>query len=319
MADNNTKSIIFLGFVILIVVFVFLLLQNAEFITENALLVGLILVFLYLIAKYDYILQLRDFERAVIFRFGKVNRVKGPGWTMVFPPAENYTTVDLRTKTIDIPRQQVITKDNVEVTIDAVIFLKVSKETSAIINSVIEVDDYTKASKLYVIGLIRDKAGSLELTELISQVEELNTSLKEDLEKIAKKWGVIVEEASIKDINIPREVMQAMHHQKAAVQKKLARMEDAKGHQAEIEAIRAAAENLGDKAIAYYYIRALEKIGEGKSTKFILPMELTNLAKSLSGKSGEENVEQLLKDYAPVVKNLLGKNSEPTKKKKSDK
>ena len=99
-----------------------------------------------------------------------------------------------------------------------------------------------------------------------------------------------------------------MHEQKAAVQRKLARMEGAKAHQAEIEAVKAAAENLNDKSLAYYYIRALDKLGKGKSTKLVFPMELTRLADSISNKNmSDDDLEKLLKKYAPIVKKLANK------------
>ena len=308
MANDGFKQLIFIILLAVVVTIIFILLNNSTLIVENIGVIALILIFFTLIIKYDYILQLKDYERAVVFTLGKVNRVAGPGWGLVFPPFESATQVDLRTKAIDIPKQDVITQDNIEVTIDAVIYLKISGDKEAVINSVTKVDNYVNASKLFVIGLIRDKAGSLELTELISQIEDLNLSLKEDLTRLAEKWGVVVEEATIKDINIPKTVIQAMHEQKAAVQRKLSRMESAKAHQAEIEAVKAAAETLNDKALAYYYIKALEKLGEGKSTKFIFPMELTKLASSLSkGDMSNTDIEGLLKKYSPLIKELVKK------------
>jgi len=102
-----------------------------------------------------------------------------------------------------------------------------------------------------------------------------------------------------------------MHEEKAAVQRKLARMEGAQAHMAEIDAVRKAAETLSDKALAYYYIRALEKMAEGRSTKFIFPMELSRLAEAVGGRvSGQQgpDLEQLFKKYAPAVTAVLSQN-----------
>ena len=308
MAKEGIKQIIFIVLIIVIIAVIAILWTNSNLIVDNLLAVGVILFILFLIARFDFIIQLKDYERAVIFTLGKVSRVGGPGWALIFPPFETYNQVDLRTRTIDIPRQEIFTKDNIEVTIDAVIYLKINKDDASVINSVVEVVDYTKAAKLFVVGLIRDKAGSLELNELISQIEQLNASLKKDLERLSTKWGVVVEEATIKDVRIPKTVLQSMHEQKAAVQRKLARMEGAKAKQAEIEAVKAAAQDLDDKTLAYYYIQALEKLGEGKSTKFIFPMELTKLASSLSGKDmSHADIEKLMEKYAPIVKALSKK------------
>ena len=257
MAKEGIKQIIFIVLIIVIIAVVAILWTNSNLIVDNLLAVGIILFILFLVAKYDFIIQLKAYERAVVFTLGRVSRVGGPGWILIFPPFETYTPVDLRTQTIDIPRQEIFTKDNIEVTIDAVIYLKINKDNASVINSVVEVVDYIKASKLFVVGLIRDKTGSLELNELISQIEQLNASLK--------------------------------------------------AKQAEIEAVKAAAQDLDDKTLAYYYIQALEKLGEGKSTKFIFPMELTKLASSLSGKDmSHADIEKLMKKYAPLVK-VLGK------------
>jgi regulator of protease activity HflC (stomatin/prohibitin superfamily) len=151
----------------------------------------------------------------------------------------------------------------------------------------------------------------MTLPEVIGQTEEVETKLQQEVEKIASKWGVEVVSVDFKDVDIPDTVLQAMHEEKAAEQRKFARMESAEAHSAEIKAVRDAAEQLSDKALAYYYIRALEKIGRGKSTKFIFPMELTRLAEAVSGRVGgtsSSDLEQLFKKYAPAVTNLLSKN-----------
>lgn len=284
----------------------FLVLQNVDFVLENWFWVLLFLALLYLIATYDYILQLTSFERAVIFTLGQISRVGGPGWTIVFPPLESFTKVDLRTHLVDIPPQNVVTKDGVEVKIDALLYLKVRKDKESVIKSVVEVEDYNNAARQLVIGLLRDRAGSLDLNELISTIEDVNHHIKDELDKIAQKWGVEVEEVTIHAVDIPKTVLDAMHEQKAAIQRKLARFESIEGHKAEIEAIKSAAENLSDKAISYYYIKALEKLGEGASTKFIFPLELSRLAESIGGKNmSSSEIEGLLKKYAPVLKSLV--------------
>ncbi|MCR4335681.1 MAG: SPFH domain-containing protein [archaeon] len=308
MPSDNVKFFVFIILFIFAVTVLFVLINNFQFIADNALWIIPILIILFLFARFDYLLTLKDYERAVVFRFGKVKRVAGPGWAVIIPPLESAVIVDTRTRTIDIPKQDIVTEDNVEVTIDAVVYLRVRKDNASVINSVIEVVDYIEASEHFVIGLIRDKAGSLTLAELISSIEELNKDLRVELERLAQKWGIQIEEVAIKDIQIPKTVISAMHEQKAAVQKKLARMEGAKAKQAEIEAVKAATMELNDKSLAYYYIQALEKLGEGKSTKFIFPMELTKLASSLSSKNmSPEELEALMKQYAPAIKAFLKK------------
>jgi len=262
---EGAKQLVFLVIIFLIIAVIFLLFSNLDVMMQNALWVILIVLFVLIVWKFDFLLTLKDYERAVIMRFGKVNRVGGPGWCVMIPGIEEKVKVDLRTQTIDIPKQDVVTQDNIELHIDAVIYLKVKKDKQSVINSVVEVEDYKDASKLYVIALIRDVIGSMELAQVIASIEQLNKRIKEGLQKISEKWGIGIEAVEIKDIDIPRAVLDAMHEEKAAVQKKLARMEGAKAHMAEIEAVKHAAEQLSDRALAYYYVRALEKIGEGKA------------------------------------------------------
>ncbi|MFH1586447.1 MAG: SPFH domain-containing protein [Candidatus Diapherotrites archaeon] len=310
MDTEKMKQVVFLVVVAIIAAALLIGLFAMDFIIANApIILGIIfiIVLLIILLNFGLIIFLKDYERAVIFRFGKVNRVGGPGWAIMIPVLESFTKVDTRVHTIDVTKQDVITKDGIEVRADAVIYIRVKRDKQSVINSVIEVENYEKASLLYVVALIRDIAGSLELNELISNIDALNKRLTDGLDKISVNWGVDCETVEIKDIQIPRLVLDAMHEEKAAVQQKLARMESAKAHQAEIDAVKEAAENLSDRALAYYYVKALEKLGEGQSTKFIFPMELTKLASAVSGGgSKSEDLEELFRKYAPAIKKIVG-------------
>ena len=222
--EQKAKLAIFLGLLVVFGLLVFFFLKSVPAVLANFWWVAAGIVIIYFISSYGYLLQLADFERAVIFRFGRVNRVGGPGWALAFPPLEAYTVVDLRTKTIDTPKQEVVTKDNIEVTIDAVVYLRVDKNPQSVINSVIEIDDYLNASKLFVQALLRDKAASMNLSELLSRVDDLNAIIKKELERISSKWGVVVEEAVIQDIELPKSVLDAMHGQKVAAKRSRARI-----------------------------------------------------------------------------------------------
>ncbi|MBU0662004.1 hypothetical protein KJ891_00940, partial [Candidatus Micrarchaeota archaeon] len=211
MMQETMKKIIFIALIIFVLFVAFALLQYQQFIFENAVWIALALAVLILLWKFDFLIMTKDYERAVIFRFGKTNRVGGPGWALVFPPIENYTVVDLRTETIDVAKQDVVTKDSIELKIDAVIYLRVKKDSPSVINSVVEVEDYKNAVRLYVISVLRDLIGGMDLTEVISEIETLNQSLKIKAEKISRDWGIQIEAAEIKDVEIPRTVMDAMH------------------------------------------------------------------------------------------------------------
>src|SRR3989344_9169768 len=306
-ATNPLKTIIFLAVLVVLVGLVFAAIQYQDVILRNVLWLAVGAVFIFLIVKYDYIILLHDYERAVISRFGRVNRVGGPGWALQFPPAEDNVVVDLRTHTIDVPKQHVITKDKIEVVIDAVIYMRVKKDKASIINSVIEVQDYQNAMQLYVVSLIRDIAGGLVLSELVENVETLNAQLKEGLKSISEQWGVEVISVEIQSVDIPKTVLDALHDKQAAEQRKLGRYEEADAQKREIEAVKEAAEHLSDKALAYYYVKALEKLADGRSTKIIFPIELTRLAEAVGGKfSGkEQGLEEIFKKYQPAIQAYL--------------
>ena len=322
MASQNIKYLVFIALIAFIFALLLFLMANMELFMQNLIWLALLLIFLLVIWKWDFILLLKDYERAVVMRFGKVKRVGGPGWALVIPGIEDPTVVDLRTQTIDVPKQDVITKGNIELKIDAVVYLRVKSDPQSVIRSLVEIDDYREAIKLYIISAVRDVIGSMTLAEVISNTAAITAKLKDVATQISKDWGIEIVSVDFKDVDIPKTVLDAMHEEKAAIQRKLARMEGAEAHKAEIEAVKQAAENLSDKALAYYYIRALEKLGQGKSTKFIFPMELSKLAEAVGGRvvgAPSPDVEQLFKKYAPVITGMLSKTEKEKLKKQAKK
>ncbi|MFA5125521.1 MAG: SPFH domain-containing protein [archaeon] len=328
MAANNFKYVVFFVLIAAIMVSVYTLFIYQDFVVTNLVWILFLAFFAWIVYKYDFILQLIDYQRAVIYRFGKVHHVGGPGWTWVWPMIEKYDLVDLRVKTIDVPKQHVVTKDGIEVVIDAIVYLKVKKDNQSVVNSIIEVEDYSKAAQLFVVSSLRDVIGSVVLGDVISNIEVINAKIKENLDQISKDWGIIVESIEINDIEIPETVINAMHEEKAAVQQKLARMERALAHKAEIEAVQEAASKLDDRALAYYYIKAIGDMSNSKGAKVFFPSEFSKLAESfskstqnVSGK-GSNQIEQyknLLKGYidsAVKKSSKLGKGKKNKKKAK---
>lgn len=319
MKEEKIKNLFFsiMFFILLIVITIFFVSDQK---TQLWILIIIaVILLIYLAFKFNIILQLSDYERALIFRFGKVNRVGGPGWTFVIPFIEKPVVVTLRTQVIDIPPQQVITKDNIRLTIDAILYLSVDSSKEGVINSIVKVEDYKKASSLYVIAMLRDVLGEFLLTEVISNTEKINKRLTEEVKSVAKDWGIKISAVEIRDLKIPEDIIESMHQQKAAVQKKLAIYEEAESEKAKINAISDATNKLSDKTVLYYYIKALEKIGDGQSSKIIFPLEVTNLLNKVSKKLSTEKPKinqtemNQLEKYLPVVKDFLQK--EATKKK----
>ena len=261
--------------------------------------------FLFLVWSTDMLLRLKEYERAVIFRFGKFVGVRGPGWIIILPYIESYKVVSLRVQTLDVPKQEVITKDNIVITIDAVIYLRVIDPAKAVLN----VDDYKRASRLFVQAMIRDLIGTMTLDEVIGNIEELNEKLKTELSKIAKEWGVEIESVQIKDIEIPPAVKEAMHEMMIAEKEKKARTWRAEAKKIELEAIKEATKDMNERVLLYFYLEALKKLAEGRATKIIYPLDLSTLAQAISKQIGgvvpPDKIENDLKKYEDVIKKLL--------------
>ncbi len=254
-----------------------------------------------LFMKLGIVVKLREYERAVVFRFGRFSRVAGPGWTFIMPFIEAYRRVDLRTKTLDVPKQDVITKDSVAIKIDAVIYLRVHKDDASVANSVLEVENFEEASRTYVMASLRDIVGGMLLSDVIANIDKINKRLQEMLASVASYWGVEVVAVQIKDIDLPETIVNAMHQEKAALQQMLATKHKAEAQKIEINALKEAAGEMNDRTLQYCYLKALEKISDGKSTKIIFPLEFSSLAKSISesfaGKVSEDVIREALRLY----------------------
>jgi regulator of protease activity HflC (stomatin/prohibitin superfamily) len=294
MDENEKKALMFFGLIGGVILGAILFSYLATRYTFQLMIVIALGITILIMWKTEVLIKLKEYERAVIFRFGKVARVGGPGWTLKLPIIETYRKVDLRVKTLDVEKQDVITKDMIELKIDAVIYLRVRKDPQSVINSIIEVEDYRVAARTYVIAAIRDAVGDMTLPELIANIDKLNERLKAGLSKITEAWGVAIVSVEIKDVDVPEVIVKAMHQEKAAVQEKLAVLQRAEAKRREIEAVNSAARELSDATLGYYYIKALEEMSRGKSTKLIFPLEFSNLVRLLGSKvlAGVPRAEQ---------------------------
>jgi len=330
MDENRTKNYLFNIFILLVIAVIISIIYLVPKISTAIWYFLILIVIIYLLFKFKIILTLKDYERAVVFRYGKVHRVGGPGWFFLIPGLEKPHIVTLRVETIDIPPQRVLTKDNIELIIDGVLFISVKPDKQSVINSLVKVEDYKKASTAYIIAVLRDVVGQFNLSEVIKNIELINDKLKKSLIGISEGWGVKINSVEISDVKIPDEILNSMHAQKAAVQKKLAVYEFAESEKAKILAVKDATDQLSDKTVVYYYIKALEKMAEGQSSKIIFPMEVTNLLDSVSSnllrskKITPENIqkginENDLSKYLPLIQNFVKNSSVEPKPSKSKK
>ena len=264
---------------------------------------------LFLVWTTDVLIRLKEYERAVVFRFGRFVGVRGPGWIIILPYVEEYKVVDLRVQTVDVPKQEVVTKDNIVLTVDAVIYLQVVDPEKAVLN----VDDYKEASRLFIQSMIRDLIGSMTLEEVISNIDELNEKLKEELSKMAENWGVKIVSVQLQDVDIPPGIKKAMHEMMIAEKEKKARMWRAEATKIELEAIKEATQDMNERVLLYFYLEALKKLAEGRATKIIYPLDLSTLAQAISRHIGgvvpPDKIESDLKKYKDVIEKVLEEKS----------
>ncbi len=223
----------------------------------------------------------REYERAVKFRLGRFVGVRGPGIFFIFHGLEKFNKVDLRTVTLDVPKQRIITKDNVSVDIDAVVYMNVFNPADA----VLKVENYIYATGLLAQTIIRDILGQVELDELLSKREELNHKLQKTLDEPTDVWGVKVTAVTIKDISLPDTIQRAMAKQAEAEREKRSRIIMAEGESLAAQKMSEAAK-LYDKNPSAMRLRELQTLGEIAREKNMIVVSPTQLGTHLGEVAG---------------------------------
>ncbi len=186
--------------------------------------VMIILIFFVLLLT-SAIKIMAEYQRIVIFRLGRLLGIKGPGLVFIIPIIDSVIKLDLRTRVIDVPKQRVITKDNVTVDVDAVVYFRITDPQKA----VVEVQRYEVATGLLAQTTLRDILGNQTLDELLSKREELNKSLQSIIDQGTDPWGIKVSNVTIRDVSLPDEMMRAIAKQAEAEREKRARIIIAEG------------------------------------------------------------------------------------------
>src|SRR5688572_10119376 len=181
---------------------------------------------------------LREYERGVIFRLGKLIDAKGPGLIFLIPLVDKMVKMDLRVVTIDVAKQEVMTRDNVPVTVDAVVYFRVVDPIAA----VVKVENFYKATSLIAQTTLRSVIGQAELDELLSHREKINQRLQEIIDRQTDPWGIKVTSVEVKDVSLPETMKRAMAKQAEAERERRAKIVDAEGEfQAAEKMVQAAA------------------------------------------------------------------------------
>ncbi|MES2644491.1 MAG: slipin family protein [Myxococcota bacterium] len=222
-----------------------------------------------------------QWERAVVLRLGKFHKLSGPGVIFVFPVFDNVRFVDTRLLTLDIPHQQVITKDNVPVMVDGVLFFQVNDPERAVIS----VQDYRYAISQYAQASLRDVIGSMSLDALLSERDEIQQRIGEAVEVRAKAWGIHIDSIRLLDINMPEDLKRMMSRQASAEREKRATITKAEGdREAAVNLAHAAGTMAASPgAMQLRTLQSLDALGSSVSNTVVLavPIEVLELAKSL--------------------------------------
>ena len=238
-------------------------------------LIVLVVVGFYLVSSIKI---LNEYERGVVFRLGKLlDQPKGPGVILVFAPIDRMVRVSLRTIVLDVPPQDVITRDNVSVKVNAVVFFRVMDPRRAIV----EVESYHYATSQLAQTTLRSVLGQVELDDLLSQREKLNADLQHILDHRTDPWGIKVSAVEVKHVDLPPDMQRAMGRQAEAEREKRAKIIHAEGElEASAKLSQAAAVIATEPVtVTLRYLQTLTEIASEKNSTIIfpLPLELVNL------------------------------------------
>jgi len=209
---------------------------------------------------------LYQYERGVVFTLGKFTEVKNPGLIWIIPVVQNMRKMDMRIKTADIPRQEVMTKDNISILANAVVYFRVEKPEDA----VIKIEDFEYAVRQYTQTALRDVIGNHELDLVLTERERIASSIKEIVDAETSGWGVDIESIKIQEIELPAEMKRAIAKQAEAERERRAMIIAAEGELKASESLRKAADNLSPTAVHLRTLQTIRDIAADPSEKIIL-------------------------------------------------
>ena len=242
-------------------------------------LIGAVVVISFLLPQAVRVL--REYERGVIFRLGKLIGAKGPGLIFLIPIADKMVKMDLRVVTIDVARQEVMTRDNVPVTVDAVVYFRVVDPMSA----VVKVENFWKATSLIAQTTLRSVLGQAELDELLSHRDKINQTLQEIIDRQTDPWGIKVTSVEVKDVTLPEGMKRAMAKQAEAERERRAKIVNAEGEYQAAEKMVQAAAMISKEPIALQlrFLQTMREISSEHNTTTFLPVPIDLFAPFMKG------------------------------------
>jgi regulator of protease activity HflC (stomatin/prohibitin superfamily) len=215
---------------------------------------------------------LREYERGVIFRLGRLRGAKGPGLILLIPLVDRMVKMDLRTVTINVPQQEVMTRDNVPVTVDAVVYFNVVDPSAA----VVKVENFLNASSLISQTTLRSVLGQSQLDELLAQRDKINMQLQEIIDRQTEPWGIKVTAVEVKDVVLPDSMKRAMAKQAEAERERRAKIVNAEGEFQAAEKMVQAAAMIAEQPIALQlrFLQTMREISSEHNTTTFLPVPI---------------------------------------------
>lgn len=228
--------------------------------------------------------MLYQYERGIVFTLGKFSNVRNPGLTYVMPVIQSMRKVDMRIKTAEVPRQEVITKDNIPILVNAVVYFKVINPESAII----KIEDYMFAIRQYTQAALRDVIGNNDMDFFLQEREKIAGAIKEIVDSETSEWGLDVESIKIQEVELPAEMKRAMAKQAEAERNRRAVIIASQGELSASENLKKAAENLSKSSGALHLrtLQTIRDIAADPSEKIVLflPSDLGEILKKTTGR-----------------------------------
>ncbi len=244
----------------------------------------IVAIVIFLIWLFKCLNIMREYERAVVFRLGRVlKKDKGPGIIVILWPIDKIVKVSLRVVTWDVPPQDIITRDNVSMKVNAVVYFRVMNATQAII----EVENYRYAVEQAAQTSLRSVLGEVEMDDLLAQREKLNTRLQTILDEHTEPWGIKVTQVQVKQVDLPQEMQRAIAAQAEAERTRRAKIIAADGEFQAAEKLSQAAEiiNRQPATLTLRYLQTLVEIGTEKNTTIVFPLPI-DIISAIMGKAG---------------------------------
>ncbi|WP_248517199.1 SPFH domain-containing protein [Salinarchaeum laminariae] len=309
-------------------------------VTQGVTIIGAVLLILAIVAVASSIEIVNAYEKRALTVFGEYRKLLEPGINFVPPFVSKTYTFDMRTQTLDVPRQEAITRDNSPVTADAVVYIKVMDAKKAFL----EVDNYKNAVSNLAQTTLRAVLGDMELDDTLNKRQQINAKIRTELDEPTDEWGIRVESVEVREVNPSPDVQQAMEEQTSAERRRRAMILEAQGErrsaietaegdkqsniiraqgekqsqilEAQGDAISTvlrarSAESMGERAVIEKGMETLEAIGQGESTTFVLPQELSSLVgrygKHLTGSDVQGDGAELDSlDFDAETREMLG-------------